>query len=117
MLAIGNLPLHGGRIRGVREYSIRAPFYALLLILQDPGRQGDCRGAQEWCESHNALHSRPLPSRNHHCLLADLAIRGTLHSVDQFLNIKLLNVSVEDAENFPHMVGNLTPSQTGLYVG
>mmetsp|Transcript_7445 Transcript_7445/g.18106 ORF Transcript_7445/g.18106 Transcript_7445/m.18106 type:complete len:98 (+) Transcript_7445:23-316(+) len=33
----------------------------------------------------------------------DLAIRGTLHSVDQFLNIKLLNVSVEDAENFPHM--------------
>ena len=51
------------------------------------------------------------------CLLADLAIRGTLHSVDQFLNIKLLNVSVEDAENFPHMVGNLTPSHTGLYVG
>lgn len=35
---------------------------------------------------------------------ADLAIRGTLHSVDQFLNIKLLNVAVEDTENFPHMV-------------
>ena len=35
---------------------------------------------------------------------ADLAIRGTLHSVDQFLNIKLLTVSVEDSENFPHMV-------------
>merc|ERR1711957_1164304 len=33
----------------------------------------------------------------------DLAIRGTLHSVDQFLNIKLLTVSVEDSENFPHM--------------
>ena len=27
----------------------------------------------------------------------DLAIRGTLHSVDQYLNIKLLNVSVDDA--------------------
>ena len=35
---------------------------------------------------------------------ADLAIRGTLHSVDQYLNIKLLNVSVDDVENYPHMV-------------
>ena len=34
----------------------------------------------------------------------DLAVRGTLHSVDQYLNIKLLNVSVEDSTNFPHMV-------------
>lgn len=33
----------------------------------------------------------------------DLAIRGTLHSVDQYLNIKLLGVSVEDQTNFPHM--------------
>ena len=33
----------------------------------------------------------------------DLAIRGTLHSVDQYLNIKLLGVSVEDETNFPHM--------------
>jgi|EP00908_Phaeocystis_cordata_P024126 U6 snRNA-associated Sm-like protein LSm2 len=74
-------------------------------------------GAKATTSCIHALHSRPLPSRNLHCLLADLAIRGTLHSVDQFLNIKLLNVSVEDAENFPHMVGNLTPSQTGLYVG
>ena len=35
---------------------------------------------------------------------ADLAIRGTLHSVDQYLNIKLLNVSVDDVEGYPHMV-------------
>lgn len=34
---------------------------------------------------------------------ADLAIRGTLHSVDQYLNVKLLNVSVEDVAQFPHM--------------
>jgi len=33
----------------------------------------------------------------------DLAIRGTLHSVDQYLNVKLLNVSVEDVAQFPHM--------------
>ena len=34
---------------------------------------------------------------------ADLAIRGTPHSVDQYLNIKLLTVSVEDVGAFPHM--------------
>ena len=34
---------------------------------------------------------------------ADLAVRGTLHSVDQYLNIKLLNITVEDKEKFPHM--------------
>jgi len=42
--------------------------------------------------------------------LADLAIRGTLHSVDQFLNVKLLGVSVDDRENFPHMV-SATPAR------
>lgn len=34
----------------------------------------------------------------------DLAIRGTLHSVDQYLNIKLTNVSVLDEQKYPHMV-------------
>lgn len=34
----------------------------------------------------------------------DLAIRGTLHSVDQYLNIKLENTRVVDQEKFPHMV-------------
>ena len=33
----------------------------------------------------------------------DLALRGTLHSVDQYLNIKLLGVQVEDTANFPHL--------------
>jgi len=33
----------------------------------------------------------------------DLAVRGTLHSVDQYLNIKLTDVSV-DAVKYPHMV-------------
>ena len=33
----------------------------------------------------------------------DLAIRGTLHSVDQYLNIKLLNINLEDTTNFPHL--------------
>lgn len=34
----------------------------------------------------------------------DLAIRGTLHSVDQYLNIKLENTMVVDQDKYPHMV-------------
>ena len=34
----------------------------------------------------------------------DLAIRGTLHSVDQYLNIKLENTCVVDQDKYPHMV-------------
>ncbi|KAG6528574.1 hypothetical protein ZIOFF_010753 [Zingiber officinale] len=33
----------------------------------------------------------------------DLAIRGTLHSVDQYLNIKLENIKVVDEGKYPHM--------------
>ncbi|KAL5222477.1 hypothetical protein ABZP36_027190 [Zizania latifolia] len=36
----------------------------------------------------------------------DLAIRGTLHSVDQYLNIKLENTRVVDQDKYPHMVGH-----------
>ncbi len=34
----------------------------------------------------------------------DLAITGTLHSVDQYLNIKLNNVHVVNEQKYPHMV-------------
>eukprot|EP00050_Salpingoeca_kvevrii_P016712 m.57972 g.57972 ORF g.57972 m.57972 type:complete len:96 (+) comp7115_c0_seq2:147-434(+) len=33
----------------------------------------------------------------------DLSIRGTLQSVDQFLNIKLNSISVTDPAKYPHM--------------
>lgn len=33
----------------------------------------------------------------------DLAITGTLHSVDQYMNIKLDNVKVVNEDKFPHM--------------
>ncbi|KAG6532370.1 hypothetical protein ZIOFF_006210 [Zingiber officinale] len=33
----------------------------------------------------------------------DLTIRGTLHSVDQYLNIKLENIKVVDEDKYPHM--------------
>merc|ERR1712167_346773 len=33
----------------------------------------------------------------------DLVVEGTLQSVDQFLNIKLQNIAVENPAKFPHM--------------
>ncbi|KAL8602110.1 U6 snRNA-associated Sm-like protein LSm2 [Nucella lapillus] len=37
----------------------------------------------------------------------DLSICGTLHSVDQFLNIKLTDISVTDPDKYPHMFLNI----------
>ncbi|KAJ1719469.1 U6 snRNA-associated Sm-like protein LSm2 [Coemansia erecta] len=34
----------------------------------------------------------------------DLAIQGTLESVDQFLNFKLKDITVVDEERYPHMM-------------
>lgn len=33
----------------------------------------------------------------------DLAITGTLHSVDQYLNVKLNNIKIANPEQYPHM--------------
>lgn len=34
----------------------------------------------------------------------DVALTGTLHSVDQYLNVKLTDVHVVDAERYPQLV-------------
>ena len=34
----------------------------------------------------------------------DLSLHGTLHSVDQYLNIKLTDISVTDPDKYPHML-------------
>jgi U6 snRNA-associated Sm-like protein LSm2 len=34
----------------------------------------------------------------------DLSICGTLHSVDQYLNIKLVDISITDTDKYPHML-------------
>ena len=34
----------------------------------------------------------------------DLAITGTLHSVDQYLSVKLSNIRVANEAKYPHMV-------------
>lgn len=33
----------------------------------------------------------------------DVVLRGTLHSVDQYLNVKLLQVAVVDKEKYPQL--------------
>jgi small nuclear ribonucleoprotein (snRNP)-like protein len=43
----------------------------------------------------------------------DLAITGTLHSVDQYLNIKLTNTHVQNETKYPHMVSNLASLHSG----
>lgn len=44
----------------------------------------------------------------------DLSIRGTLRSVDQYLNIKLENTRVVDQDKYPHMVLS-TPCQLNFF--
>lgn len=34
----------------------------------------------------------------------DVALTGTLHSVDQYLNVKLTDVNVVDGERYPQLV-------------
>lgn len=36
----------------------------------------------------------------------DISIRGTLKSVDQYLNIKLDDISVVEEMKYPHLVGH-----------
>lgn len=48
-----------------------------------------------------------LASKNEHVtveLKNDLQISGALYSVDQYLNIKLTNVSVNNPEKYPHLL-------------
>ncbi|EOO00472.1 putative small nuclear ribonucleoprotein lsm2 protein [Phaeoacremonium minimum UCRPA7] len=43
----------------------------------------------------------------------DIRIRGTLKSVDQYLNIKLDDISVVDELQYPHLVGSLFAVRDG----
>ena len=45
----------------------------------------------------------------------DLSICGTLHSVDQYLNIKLTDISVTDPEKYPHMVCRITIVECAIH--
>ncbi|KAG0503646.1 hypothetical protein HPP92_003718 [Vanilla planifolia] len=52
----------------------------------------------------SSLLQRTGGKGGHHELKNDLAIRGILHSVDQYLNIKLENTRVVDQDKYPHML-------------
>lgn len=45
----------------------------------------------------------------------DVALTGTLHSVDQYLNVKLTDVHVVDADRYPQLVRMGEGRKTGLY--
>ena len=45
----------------------------------------------------------------------DMEIKGTLDSVDQFLNLKLTGIQVLNEERYPHMVSQMISN--GVVVG
>ncbi|GFH07376.1 U6 snRNA-associated Sm LSm2, partial [Haematococcus lacustris] len=47
----------------------------------------------------------------------DLAITGTLHSVDQYLNIKLVDTRAVNEVKYPHMRYCMTPQEEKLGAG
>lgn len=75
-----------------------------------PKQDGQAAGRQLHAATTSALAGAPVPT---HLVLPlqvtvelknDLAITGTLHSVDQYLNIKLTNTHVQNETKYPHMV-------------
>ena len=51
-----------------------------------------------------SFYSFPLSFYLYLIIKTDHSIEGELQSVDQFLNIKLLNISVVEPEKYPHMM-------------
>lgn len=47
----------------------------------------------------------------------DISIRGTLKSVDQFLNIKLDDIQVVEELKYPHLVSRAYGGQSDLSAG
>lgn len=74
------------------------PLSAVLLVFQVPGRQGRGGGVKKRSKV------RGWAWVGFQCLTQFRSICGTLHSVDQYLNIKLTEISVTDTEKYPHMV-------------
>lgn len=69
-------------------------FAAVLLLLQVAGRARGGGGAEERPEVRVGGASDAM----------FFSICGTLHSVDQYLNVKLVEISVQDPERHPHML-------------
>ncbi len=57
-----------------------------------------CRAASDAPSTNVLLRQVTVELKN------DLAIKGTLHSVNQYLNIKLNNIRVVNEQKYPHLV-------------
>ena len=85
----------------MREYCVSV----VLFLFQVVNRQRRRSWIEKWPEVSNIVTlvinnaSRQLKL---YCI--DYSICGTLHSVDQYLNIKLTDISVTDPDKYPHMV-------------
>ncbi|XP_042007331.1 BTB/POZ and MATH domain-containing protein 2-like [Salvia splendens] len=80
----------------VNEHSITVGKLGIEGILDG----GDVNGRRLFFSYFKDLVGREVTVE----LKNDLAIRGTLHSVDQYLNIKLENTRVVDQDKYPHML-------------
>lgn len=90
---------------GVLTRGLLCDRHAFLLVLQNTSWK---RGVQTHGQALVVSLKHPLISEAGLQVTVelknDLAIQGTLHSVDQYLNIKLHNTRVVNEQKYPHMV-------------
>jgi U6 snRNA-associated Sm-like protein LSm2 len=67
--------------------------HSLHQATEAPHPQHSCRPLPIWCCTQITVE-----------LKNELSVTGTLHSVDQYLNIKLHNIKVKDQHLYPHMM-------------
>lgn len=94
--------------------AVAAAFYRTLLSICADAVNVNLRYMEERSSSpHSDVNLPGLCLQVTVELKNDLAINGTLHSVDQYLNIKLTNTRVVNEQKYPHMVCSST-QQHGL---
>jgi small nuclear ribonucleoprotein (snRNP)-like protein len=93
--------------RGVGGHAVRAPGAAQPARAAHGGGTRDCSrrvgraaGAMLFFSFFKTLEGKEVTVE----LKNSLCIRGTLHSVDQFLNCKLSDISVVDTDKHPHLM-------------
>lgn len=78
-----------------------SPFHRLNLDLDPPPPPASCvTYLQLFYSFFKTLVGKEIAVE----LKNDVALTGTLHSVDQYLNVKLTDVHVVDAERYPQLV-------------
>lgn len=95
-------------------------FAAVLFVFQITDWEGGSCGTEEWPRV-SLRYSIKLFHQIHYissdcvvlqfkrwCFVLINRICGTLHSVDQYLNLKLTEISVTDPDKYPHMVSFIT---------